>query len=343
MSLRAFTLLEALIALVLLAGLAAIVAPTLIDRLDEHAFESAADGTSEQLLMARAHAQATGEAVQVTYSPATGNVEARFYAPWDFDADFDSLEPGTSPLAQLPASGEQSTSAAGRTSSKSFDGGTFTHGSNREQFGSAGSVSSFTRSASGSDARSSGLTVESGTGGSGRSIAEPWATRPLGKGMRLATQPPFTTACASEASSNRGSMTEQEICLPDGTLLTVVDDRREEPGETLDDLARSAGAGAFNEVRLAVFMPDGSAMMGENLWLDDGRGRMGMISINAWSGLPVFQRLSELTARAEAIRRNGSRDEGELDASSRGRSRTDALESDWTGFETAYDPLDLDE
>jgi prepilin-type N-terminal cleavage/methylation domain-containing protein len=243
------TLLEVLIVLVLLAAVAAVVAPVVIDRLDERAFEAAADNTSEQLMMARAHAQATGEPVEVTFSPATGNVQARVYAPWEADHDLDAIEPGTSPLASTAMEDQTETADAGSSHSTGFPGAMDSQGE---------SV------------------------GGGTSIAEAWATRTLGHGMRINTRPPFF---AGEGELNDG----EEICLPDGTVIFAAAD--DEEFETLADLA-SGG----QDVRLAVFMPDGSAMVGDELWLDDGRGRCGRFSINAWSGLPIFQRLANLQA-----------------------------------------------
>lgn len=262
------TLLEVLIVLVLLAALGAIVAPVVLDRLDERAFEAAADTTNEQLMMARAHAQATGEPVEVTYSPVTGNVQARVYAPWDTENDLGAIEPGTSPLAAV-AFGQRS-SIDDRSSSRS------------------------SHSAEASDAHTASTSDHDDSALNGNSIAEAWATRTLGRGMRINTHPPFVAGADGEAAG-------EEICLPDGTMITVAP---EEDFETLDDLEHG------QEVRLAVFMPDGSAMVGDELWLDDGRGRYGKISINAWSGLPIFQRLADLQARAAAAAQ-GSRDQAE--------------------------------
>ncbi|HVP73745.1 MAG TPA: prepilin-type N-terminal cleavage/methylation domain-containing protein [Phycisphaerales bacterium] len=241
----AMTLLEVLIALVLLAALAAIVAPTVIKRLDERAFEAAADGTNEQLMMARAHAQVTGEAVEVTYSPMTGQVQARVYAPWDAQGALDTIEPGTSPLA-----------------SSARENPTPRHGSTSERDEVSGLPAS---NGGNADADSSN-----------RAIAEAWAIRPLGRGMRIGTHPPF----AGDAADM------EEICMPDGTMVSVA---RDSDADVLDALAQG------QDVRLAVFMPDGSAMVGNDLWLDDGQGRLGRITINPWSGLPMFHRLSDLT------------------------------------------------
>src|SRR5437868_5810420 len=79
---RSLTLLETLIALVLLVALGALIVPSLVDSLEERSFESAADVTNEQLLLARAHAQATGTPVEVTYSAGQSTVTARPFLPW---------------------------------------------------------------------------------------------------------------------------------------------------------------------------------------------------------------------------------------------------------------------
>ena len=46
-------------------------------------------------------------------------------------------------------------------------------------------------------------------------------------------------------------------------------------------------------------MPDGSALMGEPVWLNDDKGRCGKFIINPWSGLPIFERLGELAEKAQ--------------------------------------------
>jgi type II secretory pathway pseudopilin PulG len=241
---RCLTLIEVLIVLALLAGLAALVLPSMLDRLDERAFESAADTASEHLMMARAHAQATGEAVEVAYNPATGQVQARVYAPWSSEIDVDSsaIAPGTSPLLNplshtTPSPEPRQTSPADSTGS-----------------------------------------MEGGQG----TIAEPWASRALGEGIRIARRPssfPF----GADAGEDTGSH----------LYAALADD----DAETLEDLVSG------QEVRLAVFMPDGSALVGDEVYLNDQRGRCGRLSVNPWSGLPMFERLADLAARTAG--RNG--------------------------------------
>jgi hypothetical protein len=183
-------------------------------------------------MMARAHAQATGDAVEVTYSPATGRVQARLYAPWSKEMELGEVQPGTSPLASgtVAADGDR----AGMDSSSTLAG----H----------------------------------------EPIAEGWASRSLGEGIRIARRRPG----ASDAQTRDATAADdyESAAAPDDQV------------QTLEDLADG------QEVRLAVFMPDGSALVGDDLWLNDGGGRCGMISINPWSGLPMFQRLADLTDEA---------------------------------------------
>jgi type II secretory pathway pseudopilin PulG len=266
MTRRCLTLLEVLIVLVLLGALVAMVMPALLDRLDERAFEAAADGTNEQLMMARAHAQATGEPVEVTYSPKTGELQARRYAPWGRDFDAGTVEPGTSPLADR--------AGTGRPTSHS----------------SAGDQSDSSSSASNAQVGGGLPGMPAQASASTRDIAEPWATRLLGRGIRIGTHPPGATTAPQDDSLNM-------LCDPgNDALASVASD--DGSSETLADLERG------QDVRLAVFMPDGSAMLGEDLWLNDDDGRWGRISINPWSGLPMFQRLADLTS--EAMNGSGS-------------------------------------
>jgi len=65
--------------------------------------------------------------------------------------------------------------------------------------------------------------------------------------------------------------------LPDGLRFT---DRAET--ETTDTLV----------LRLAVYMPDGSALLVQPVWIRDEHGRRGKIDVNPWTGLPSFERLA---------------------------------------------------
>ena len=50
-------------------------------------------------------------------------------------------------------------------------------------------------------------------------------------------------------------------------------------------------------LRLAVYMPDGSAPLVQTVWIRDDHGRSGRIEVNPWTGLPSFERVT--SARAD--------------------------------------------
>ena len=88
MNRRGVTLLELLLAIALLLAVGGLVLPALFDRLTERAFESSAEIVRSQLLLARAHAQATGEPIEVLFATDPPRVAAR-----RFDASLVTLEP----------------------------------------------------------------------------------------------------------------------------------------------------------------------------------------------------------------------------------------------------------
>ena len=46
-------------------------------------------------------------------------------------------------------------------------------------------------------------------------------------------------------------------------------------------------------VRIAVYLPDGSALLSRHVWVIDADGdQIGSISINPWTGLPQTQRVN---------------------------------------------------
>ncbi len=90
---RALTLLEVLIVLAVLVAIAAMVVAPAANLLDRRAFDAAADLLRDHLLLARAHAQLTGEPVEVRWRAAPSRLEARLFrldgdaTPVDFAAD----------------------------------------------------------------------------------------------------------------------------------------------------------------------------------------------------------------------------------------------------------------
>ena len=67
--------------------------------------------------------------------------------------------------------------------------------------------------------------------------------------------------------------------LVDGIRIT--DQPPEGESETPDDQ---------QAIRLAVYLPDGSALMGRAVWVHDEHGRRGRLWVNPWTGLPGFER-----------------------------------------------------
>lgn len=251
---RGVSLLEILIALVLVVAIGAMVAPALLRSLDERAFESTADSTNEQLMMARAHAQASGAAVEVMYHPATQQVQVRL---------FDML--------------------AANRSSDGFD---------RDQRSSIGkNLPRFDATDDGSPR----LEPDRGA------IGESWACQSLPHGLRLASRPPVSDSDDQDAF---------------GPAAASADDRV----QTIADLQGN------EDIRLAVFMPDGSALVGDPVWLNDDKGRCGMFTINPWSGMPVFERVADHAGDAGADSRETRPATSDNAGSRSGRpgSRTDS-------------------
>lgn len=212
---RSLTILEVLIALVLVVALGAMVFPSLMNSLEERAFDTVAEETNEQLMRARAHAQVTGSPVEVTYDAHTSQVRARLFQPLENFAapDHDDLD---MPMSSKP-------------------------------------------------------TPATPQAREGAAITEAWALVNLGRSMRIVSRPPPERAA--------------DALLPPTRSL--------QPGEyeTFEDLGKG------QDVRLAVFMPDGTALMGDQVWLNDDKGRIGVFTINSWSGLPFFKRLADWSAK----------------------------------------------
>ena len=213
MNRRGLTLLEILIALALLLALGALVFPAMMESLDERAFVSAADVTRHHLLLARAHAQATGQPIEVRYHADPARLSARA-----FEAGLRVIDLGE----------YRDAAAEDRAESDAL-----------------------------------GLDYEATDD---RRIAETWANRLLPGQVRFVDQPPGESR--------------------------AVDLDLELYGE-----ARLATPRA--PIRLAVFMSDGSALLGDPVWLTDADGRWGRLSVNHWTGLVTFERLANAPGTPE--------------------------------------------
>jgi len=211
MNRRGLTLLEILIAIALLLALGALVFPTMMKSLDERAFESAADVTLHHLLLARAHAQTTGQPIEVRFHADPARLSAQA-----FEAGLRVIDLGE----------YRDAAAQDRAESDAL-----------------------------------GLDYEAAYV---RRIAETWANRLLPGRIRFVDQPP---------GESRAVDLDLELF-----------------GE-----ARLASPRA--PIRLAVFMSDGSALLGDPVWLTDADGRWGRLWVNLWTGLPSFERLADAPER----------------------------------------------
>ena len=224
MNRRGVTLLELLLAIVLLLALAGLVLPALFDRLTERAFESSAEIVRCQLLLARAHAQATGEPIEVLFESDPPRVAAR-----RFDVGLVDPEPGRG------APGEENLSD--------------------EPFG----VTS----------------LDDEQAPETRRIPEPWADRALADGVWIAKR----WGLAEEGSGGLGAATGIWAARDEALEIKA------------DETPRT--------IRLALFMPDGSAVLAEPVWIRGAHGRRGRLTVNHWTGLPSFERVMEVVQETE--------------------------------------------
>ncbi len=110
-------------------------------------------------------------------------------------------------------------------------------------------------------------------------IAESWARPELPRGLRL------VAARGAEGGNDTTASEGAEGDVPDGEAP------EDEPPD--DRLLPGHGEPGADEapsvLRLAVFLPDGSALAGKPVWIDDGEGRRARLSIDPWTGLPAIE------------------------------------------------------
>lgn len=223
---RGLTLLELLIAIGLLLVVGALVFPTVMNGHRRRAFESTVEVVRNQLLLARAYAQATGEPVEVRYYSASPHVEARLFDP-------------TLRAAQLGRIHSIDDLVADDLDEDQFVA---------DQWGD--------RSV----------------------IPEAWAYRLLADGLRIGYRPPPADA---------------EF----GDPFESVDTSDANFDDEVDWLNAEAQP---RTIRLAVFLPDGSALLGDAVWIFDDDGRRGRLEVNPWTGLPLFDQTGTvLSTRSE--------------------------------------------
>ena len=205
---RGLTLLELLMAIGLVVALGALVFPTMMGRQRQRSFDSTIQIIRDQLLLARAHAQATGVPVEVMYYSEAPHVEARMFRP---ERDASRLVDADGSAAML-------------------------------SFGEVPDEDLL--------------------------IPEGWAYRHLAEGVHVTKTPP------------------QELQDGYDDPFGSFDD---DLGAYFDDASASLGLDQPPPtIRLAVFLPDGSALLGEGVWVVDNDGRARRIEVNPWTGLPIF-------------------------------------------------------
>ncbi len=223
---RALTLLELLLAIGLLLALAALVFPSVIKGLNEREFESTTELVRHHLLLARAHAQATGEPVEVTYRNNPPRVEARRF------------EPGIRALQQSEY---------------------------REAL----------RSARGDEFEPLMLDYEQPERQS--LIPQDWAYQHLAPGVWISDRRPgggtsFGLTAFDPVGSGRA----------ENDRLFLFDDQAQSPAAR-DEPGRA--------IRLAVYVADGSALLGRPVWIQDNDRRLARLTVNPWTGLPAVERV----------------------------------------------------
>ncbi len=205
---RGLTLLELLIAIGLVVALGALVFPTMMGRQRQRSFDSTIQIIRDQLLLARAHAQATGIPVEVMYYSEAPHVEARMFRP------------------------ERATSRFG-------------------------------------DADGSAAMLDFGEEpDEDLLIPEGWAYRHLAEGVQITRTQPQELQDGYDDSF--GSFDDDLGAYFDDASASLVPDQ---PPRT---------------IRLAVFLPDGSALLSEGVWVVDDDSRARRIEVNPWTGLPIF-------------------------------------------------------
>lgn len=107
-------------------------------------------------------------------------------------------------------------------------------------------------------------------------IAEAWAMRVLLRGIELSDQRP-----EREIASDMPGRVRQQAPMS----------MMEDPNAAM----RSDLMPDDEPIRLAVFLPDGSAMLTRTVWLTDNNARLGRIRVSTWTGTAKYERLPDLT------------------------------------------------
>jgi len=122
-------------------------------------------------------------------------------------------------------------------------------------------------------------------------IYEAWAQQPLPSGFAIVDERPSWLRELSHGASE--------------------DEQPANPTSGPSGAGRRNNDGADVPIRLAVFLPDGSSLIGDTAWLVEDEQRAAAISVDAWTGLPTVQRL-KLTERLPNTDEAEQRDEQSL-------------------------------
>jgi prepilin-type N-terminal cleavage/methylation domain-containing protein len=241
---RAFTLLELLVALAILLTIAGITLPSMVRILAEREFESAGDVVVNHLLLARSHAQTSGEMVEVRFVADPPHLEARRFDPRVSDDESQVMFPARDEARVMPTLTRLD---------RSYD-----------------------------DEESARL------------IARGWAQRAMPGDVRITrTQPERDDLRYPDAYAD-------EAYVP---FLAEMED------------AYAAAPGVEDDVpvfiRLAVFLPDGSALLADPVWLVDEDDRAAKLTVNPWTGLAELERLEDLLAEDPSLEEEPQEDESD--------------------------------
>lgn len=301
---RGLTLFELLIAIALMIVLVAIALPNLAGQFQRRSFDASVDQTVSMLLMARAHAQSTGRPVMVMYNaPANDTVRNGSRSGYlrARMVDLEDTEILSALVSNLGEPRDDQTSSA----------------VGRAAFDPLQAAAAFEPGGLG-DTFQNEETFE---------IYQPWSLLDLPTGVVLQQHEPTELLTMSEAAPTAGGeMTAAELELYDPIAMA----RRDE--------ARTEAGGSF---MVAMFLPDGTAMVSGDGWLLDRDGRIGRITLNRFTGLArgMVVRTGE-QARALIEQQEQQRAAEEDDAAAEDADRDDAAALE---FDDVYDDDLLDD
>jgi prepilin-type N-terminal cleavage/methylation domain-containing protein len=234
MTARGITLIELLISMAILLAIAAIAAPTLMSTFAERRFESVAETIEQQLLLARAHAQQTGRAVEVRYEPPRHRLVARYFSITESD--------GFDPASLASPAGASHEEARDRTGDGRRSAGSFVPDEADDEL----------------------------------AIATTWAERSMSRSVTLSDRRPEGDGVYAGAMPGANG---------DG-VAAMFDDSVIDADRAVGGLMRADD----QPIRLAIFLPDGSAMMTRTVWLSDEDNRVMRMTVNPWTGTPRIER-----------------------------------------------------